>query len=297
MGRMFRILSDGPAPALPAGEPAPYVEVGGPDGLVTSWTAPAAVARQVVLPAAPVEVVAAPAEPEPEPEPREEPGFRPLSVAFHRFLPPGAPPVPAGVSPDLVTYHFPLHPVSAEYRAVRDEIARQYADDGPKVALFVSALPQSGATTVLLNLAASLAADQGRKVLVVEAGAAPAAARRLGAADAPGLAEVLALATPLAWAVQPTAVPNLHALAAGSGVLASDDLPKLLGQLRGWFDWVLVDGGAWDEASPAAALAPAADGVYLVSRQGDLDRPEFTGLRAAVAATGGAPKGYVTTRG
>jgi Mrp family chromosome partitioning ATPase len=106
---------------------------------------------------------------------------------------------------------------------------------------------------------------------------------------------------PLAWAVQPTPVTNLHVLAAGrptsatAGQLAAD-LPRLLGQLRQWFDWVLVDCGVWNDVPDRAPAGPATDAVYLVTRQADIDRPEFGALRGEVAAAGGDLKGYVTTR-
>jgi Mrp family chromosome partitioning ATPase len=74
------------------------------------------------------------------------------------------------------------------------------------------------------------------------------------------------------------------------------DFPRLLAQLRQWFDWVLVDAGVWAEAAAREAAGPSADAVYLVTRQADIDRPEFTALRGAVAASNGLLRGYVTTR-
>jgi Mrp family chromosome partitioning ATPase len=120
-------------------------------------------------------------------------------------------------------------------------------------------------------------------------------------AETPGLAEVLGQMVPLAWALQPTAVENLHALSAG--VPADDtakamaaDFPRLLAQLRQWFDWVLVDAGVWDESLGQESAGPACDAVYLVTRQADIDRPEFAGLRASVTSAGGLLRGYITTR-
>ena len=40
----------------------------------------------------------------------------------------------------------------------------------------------------------------------------------------------------------------------------------------------------------------AADAVYLVTRESDAERPEFTGLRTWVKQLGGPLRGYVTTR-
>jgi Mrp family chromosome partitioning ATPase len=288
MGRMFRIISErgrataDDAPAVT--DDIPFVEIGGPEGVVSSAppvvepTTPAVVQIPVTA-ANVVEAVTT------------EPPARVLSVAFHRLPKNGLRLVPAGVVTDLVTFHWPDHPVSHEYRAVRNEMTAQY-DGTPRLMLFTAAVPETGATTVLLNLAVSLASETQAKVLVVDANTSrPAIARRLGLAESPGICEVLNQSTPLAWAIQPTPIANLHALTFGQGNHAGS-LPSLLEQLRHWFDWVLIDAGVWSSDTPAAAV----DGVYLVTRHTDADLPEFVGLRAIVASAGGIPRGYLTTR-
>lgn len=296
MGRMFRIISEGHDTTPPSTGPAvavedvPYVEVGGPDGVVTSILAPPKPAAPRLMPNPPTPVVA--------PDPRV------LSVAFHRFPKAGLRLLPTGIAPEVVTYHFPDHAVSAEYRQVKDEIRRQFPEPGPRVLLFTAAAPVAGTTTVLLNVAVALAqeSDPAPRVLAVDANfARPGLARRVGASDTPGLAEVLGQEMPLAWAIQPTPVPTLHVLAAGhptdpTAQAMAADFPRLLAQLRQWFDWVLVDAGVWADAAGRDAAGPAADAVYLVTRQADIERPEFTALRGTVASSNGLLRGYVTTR-
>jgi Mrp family chromosome partitioning ATPase len=232
----------------------------------------------------------------PPPDPRV------LSVSFHQFPAANLRLLPSGVAPELVTYHFPDHPVSGEYRAVVAELKKPFTDAGPRTLLFTAAAAVAGTSTVLMNSAVALAQEGGPRVLVVDANLPrPGAARRFGATEAPGLAEVLGQTVPLAWAVQPTPITNLHVLAAGSPVAGSAtrmaaDLPRLLAQLKQWFDWVLVDCGVWTEFDDRTATGTAADGAYLVTRQHDLDRPEFGALRGAVAAAGGHLRGYITTR-
>ena len=315
MGRMFRIITEGGQEPHPSSSSAiadvPFVEVGGPEGVVTSIPLPATRATVAIPPA--VIPVPRPAAPEPEtdteldhdpestPLTLPNPDARFLSVSFHRFPRTGLRLLPGGVSADVIVYHQPDHPVSSEYRTVRDEIRKQFEEPTPRVLLFAAATPVAGTTTVLLNTAASLTQD-GARVLIVDANFdRPAVARRLGIPETPGLAEVLGQTVPLAWALQPTAVENLHALAAGlpadetPRVMAAD-LPRLLSQLRQWFDWVLVDGGVWDEWLGQESAGPACDAVYLVTRQADIDRPEFAGLRVSVNNAGGVLRGYVTTR-
>jgi hypothetical protein len=314
MGRMFRIITEGGREPDTTGtvgvDTVPFVEVGGPEGVVTSI--PASPARTVAPEPVVIPVMRPAPVPEPEPDTRPEVGPEPvsrpgpdarvLSVSFHRLPKSGLRLLPGGVSSDVIAYHAPDHPVSGEYRTVRDEIRAQFVEPTPRVLLFTAAAPVAGTTTVLLNLAATLAQESGARVLIADANYdRPAVARRLGVAEAPGLAEVLAQTVPLAWALQPTAIENLHALGAGDPIdgtpaAMASDLPRLLTQLRQWFDWILVDAGVWDEWLGQESAGPACDAVYLVTRHEDIDRPEFVGLRTAVPAAGGSLRGYITTR-
>jgi Mrp family chromosome partitioning ATPase len=299
MGRMFRIISEGfaqpnghgpavellatPAPRpdddwSPSGD-VPFVEVGGPAGVVTSVPAQA---KPAAKPAAPAKA---------KDDPKNDSRY--LSVSF-RHVPVLT--LAGGISPDVVAFHLPDHAVSGEYRALADEIRDQLSAAGPKAVLFTSAVPNSGTTTVALNLAATLARDPDAAVLVVDAAVEnPSAARKLAAADSPGLSDVLAQKVPLAWAVQPTPAARLHVLAAGDGGHASPDVGKLVEQLKQWFDWILIDGGTWGRRADREPLAAAADAAYAVARLTDLERPEFHALRTALPKVGKL-KGYVTTR-
>ncbi len=307
MGRMFRVISDGPdAPSTPDREPVPtmnpyptesvpFVEVGGPEGVVTSH------ARGPGRPAGTLpRVVTIPA---PEPARHAAPTFTPaervLSVAFHKMPKPGLRIMPTGIAPEVVAYHHPDHPVSAEYRLVRDEIRRQFDAPGQRTVLFTSGSPAAGTTTVTVNVAVALAQDPAARVLVIDANPdRPAVAARLGVADAPGLTDVLSQSVPLAWAIQSTAVPGLHVLAGGAPAdrppgFVAHELPRLLVQVRQWFDWVLVDTGVWDHTFGRDTAAGTGDAVYLVTRHTDLERMEFHTLRGSV---GPNLRGYITTR-
>ena len=324
MSRMFRVIS-GPSND-PFGERGPetlslhreaggedgvpYVEVGGPEGVVHSipkvQAAPAMSRTAPNSYAAPA-AVRMPVPPMPAPQayvpPADEPSDpRYLSVTFHRIPKAGLRMMQSGVAPEIVAFHFPDHPISGEYRTVRDEIVRQFDEPGSKVSLFASAASAAGTTTVLVNLAVSLAAEFGSRMLLVDANLArPGIARRLGCAEAPRLAEVIGQSIPLAWALQPTPVANVHVLAAGTPgdhteEAMANEFPKLLAQLRQWFDWVVVDAGVWGDLPSAEATFANTDAVYLVTRSGDIELPGFGSLRSDISQLGGRVRGYISTR-
>jgi Mrp family chromosome partitioning ATPase len=302
MGRMFRIITEGsldyPGHAATATESepflngsAPYIEVGGPQPIFHG------------LPKQPARVTTA-----------EKPAQLPTRAAavdegyvtakLHDIAPkPTAEPLPVTVHPSVVAFHHPDHAASGEYRGLRDELRRQVGQEHQsKAVLFTAAASDNGTTTVLLNLAVTLAKEPHTRVLVIDADFdRPSAARKMGLSDVPGLSEVLNQSMPVAWVLQPTAVPKLQVLGAGKPTadtlpLMSTDFPKLVGQLRQWFDWVLIDGGVWGERPHRDATSPAYDGVYLVTRQAEMDRPVFNSLRSQVAKHGGLLRGFISTR-
>ncbi len=324
MSRMFRVVTGAggtlPAPVrapekvqsiqleAPSDEYTPYIEVGGPEGVVTSMSRP--VPRTVAPMPAPIAERVSFALPTPKSTPilaqppmvAAESDARILSVTFHRLPKLGLRLLPTGISPDIIAYHQPDHAVSGEYRIVRDEIVNQFEEPGPRVTLFTSASGLAGTTTVMMNFAVSLTQEHGSRVLLVDANfARPGIARRLGASESPGLAEVLGQAIPLAWALQPTPLTNLHLLSTGTATdatedLLTSDLPKLLGQLRQWFDWVIVDAGVWNELPGNDATAAVTDAVYLVTRHDEIERLEFANLRADITNSAGPVRGYISTR-
>lgn len=297
---------------LTAADDTPYVEVGDPAGAV--FSPGPAVVKFPPLPAVAARTapVAAP-RPAPAPQPQQPAEARTfprlaaspsyLSVSFHDLSGRVRTPDQAdGPDPALVAFHLPDHPVSGEYRVLRDEVRAQFADHGPRVLFFTSAAGESGTTTVALNLAVTLARETAGRVLVVDANVTrPGVSRMMGLKSAPGLVEVLGHEVPLAWAAQPSALPNLQILAAGGNPASppgglADDLPRLAEQLRQWYDWVLIDAGVWGVLPDRDAACPAADAVYLVARESAVDRSEFAGLRGWVKELGGLLRGYVTTR-
>jgi hypothetical protein len=281
-------------------EDAPFIEIGGPGGPVFSPSA---------TPTPPPPRLAPETTPLPQPEtarayPRLAPSTAPayLSVRFHDVIARGAKPNGDGPDTSLVAFHLPEHPVSGEYRTLRDEIRKQLPDATSRVLLFTAALAEAGTTTVLSNLAVTLAGEGKTRVLIVDGNVSkPAVAAKLGVKAGPGVCEVLAHHVPLTWAVQPSAVPNLEVLAAGDATDATPaavcrEFARLLGQFRQWYDWVLVDNGVWGGMPERDAACSVADAVYLVTRDTDTERPEFVAVRGWVKELGGLLRGYVTTK-
>ena len=193
MSRVYNVLTGAARPAPPPvaaipddgvwentedtenSEETPFIEIGGPKGPI--FFSPPAASLAAAIPAiVPTPVPTPRVVPEAKADPaREFPRLVPataapayLSVRFHEIArAPGK--TGDGPDPSLVALHFPEHAVSGEYRVLRDEIRKQLPEPTPRVLLFAAANPEAGTTTVLLNLAVTLAHDGKTKVLVADA--------------------------------------------------------------------------------------------------------------------------------
>jgi Mrp family chromosome partitioning ATPase len=275
------VSSDVPPPPpedlLPDGEEMPFIEIGpkrqvegSPDVLAMPLPHPGKPAGAVLL--------------------------GPHSVQFRNLSQPAGPELAA----ELVAYHAPHQPAARQYAELLGSLLHSARKKSGKsqALLFTAVRAESGATTVLLNVAIT-AAQQGNKVVVVDGNLRrPGVARKLGLPDAPGLAELLAGECPADEPLRETAVEGLVALTAGAPAPVLVDvgaLHALVEQLREAFDLVLVDGPRWDGRSGCLALAQACDAVFLVAVAAEADSPPASELMRQMPGEGIALAGCVLT--
>ena len=171
----------------------------------------------------------------------------------------------------LTVHEDPQAPRAEAFRQLRTNLQFIDVDRPHRIIVVTSAMPSEGKTTTLANLAIALA-TAGHRVLVVDADL-----RRPKLAELLGLDRSVGLTNVLSGRVAPGQV--IQHWAGGVDVLASGPLPpnpsELLGStqmasalrhLGAQYDIVLVDTPPLLPVTDAAAVAPATDGVLLVSR-------------------------------
>ena len=205
------------------------------------------------------------------------------------------------ISPDLITYHRPDHPISKQYAALLEQMLLGLTPGPAPVLLLTGSAPRVGTTTVLLNLAVC-AAGANRRIVAVDANYhQPDLASLLGLEDQPGWMNVLAGNLALEQAVQQTSLRNLQVLPGDptgetQGIaLAPDAVRWVLRWLRERFDIVLVDGPDLKHGSDLAVLAPACDGLYLVVPQSEASLAQDRTLVQNLPRLGGRLRGLVHT--
>ncbi len=181
----------------------------------------------------------------------------------------------------LVARETPDATVLEAYRALRTSLAFAGVGSTPKVILVTSPTPDDGKSTSTANLAASLA-QQRQRVLVIDADMRRGSLHRtLGGSRTPGLSEVLSgQVEPLA-AIQSLAFNELgriDLISTGAippnpaELLASTRVPDLFELLEPRYDTILVDTTPVNVVADVLAVARHVDGVVLVARGGRTEK-------------------------
>jgi capsular exopolysaccharide synthesis family protein len=204
------------------------------------------------------------------------------------------------VKSPLVAFDDPHAPLAEAFRQLRTNVRFIDVDREHKVILVTSASPVEGKSATVCNLGLALA-EAGTRVLIVDADLRrPTVARCLGVDGTIGLTNVLVNRLAAAQAIQP-AGPALDVLPSGltppnpSELLGSEQMANLIAELRGSYDVILIDTSPLLPVTDAAVLAPRADGVIIVVRQGKTTVHDVQAARDALDTVSGRILGSVMT--
>jgi len=158
-------------------------------------------------------------------------------------------------------------------RTLHWSISLTYPDQTPKTILITSAGASEGKTSVATCLAL-VQSQAGQKVVLIDADTRRSMVSNLtGIAGEPGLLDILSGRAALEAALrQVPGQPNLRIIPAGAplpntpNLLASQRMDKLLADLAGHYDLVIIDSPPSMAASDARILAQKADATVMVVR-------------------------------
>lgn len=181
-------------------------------------------------------------------------------------------PQAAGARLPLVIFDAPHSMTAEQLRQVRTRLQHAVSLDTTRSIMISSPSPGDGKTTIACNLAAGLALN-GRRILLVDGNfRRPEIHRIFAVGNEQGFSDVLNGALPFDQAVQETQVPNLSIMPSGprpvnaTEIFESQLLVDFIERALEEFDHVIFDSGPLMVVSESVAMAPRVDGVVSVVR-------------------------------
>ena len=178
----------------------------------------------------------------------------------------------AGAPLPLVIFQAPHSMLAEQYRQLRSRLQHAASLDSTRSILITSPSPEDGKTTVACNLAAGLALN-GRRILLVDANFRRPELHRVFSVDnSTGFSSALSSLDAFPSSVVQTQVPNLDVMPSGprppngTELLESQLLNDFIERALEEYDHVIFDSGPLLFVSESVALAPRVDGVVTVVR-------------------------------
>ncbi len=194
-------------------------------------------------------------------------------------------PQSAGAPLQTIIFQAPHSMLAEQFRQVRSRLQHAASLDSTRSLMVTSPSPGDGKTTVATNLAAGLALN-GRRILLVDANfRRPELHKIFGLPNDQGFSAVLNSIDNFSSAVCQTQVPNLDILPSGprpsnsTELIESQLLIDFIERALEEYDHVIFDSGPFLFVSESVALAPRVDGVVTVVRARANSRGLLTRLR------------------
>jgi capsular exopolysaccharide synthesis family protein len=176
--------------------------------------------------------------------------------------------------------HWEMASIFAEaFRSLRTSLLYSAPDHPPKTLMVTSLQPEDGKTSIVTNLAITLAQLRAGDVLVVDGDMRrPNLHEILDIPQAPGLSTFLTGQAELRDVIIATSIPNLSVIPSGrtpvnpAELLASARLRQAIDALGDRFAYIAFDTGPLFGVSDAMVLAGQVEGVVLVLRHGRASR-------------------------
>jgi capsular exopolysaccharide synthesis family protein len=206
--------------------------------------------------------------------------------------------------PNLVILNNDLDQRFVEgYRVIRTALNYSWSEPGSRIITVTSTAPGEGKTLTAVNLALTLAAQEGRTLLIDADLRKPTTQSLVRARRTPGLSDVLVGKAKASEAIQTKLKEtDLAYLSSGTHVPSPADLLTnrtmrgLLEGLRKFYDWIIVDTPPVGAVSEPLILAPLTDGVVVVTGAEMVPRKAVLHTLERIHDTGARILGVVLNR-
>lgn len=174
----------------------------------------------------------------------------------------------------MVSHRAPKSIASESFRSLRTALRYCSLKKQKQVMLITSSLPGEGKSTIACNLGIILA-QTGSRVLIIDCDLRRSSLHeKFGFSAGPGLTELLASEIMLSDALQHTEVKGVDLLRAGATppnpaeILGSEVMARFVEEMRGAYDFIVIDAPPVLAVTDAPVLTAVADLVLMVLQTG-----------------------------
>lgn len=192
-------------------------------------------------------------------------------------------------TPRLIVSEEPKSVISEQFRTIRTNLKFSLVDKELRTLVVTSATPSSGKSTISVNLAATIASED-KKVLLVDADLRkPKVHKIFKVRNHSGLTSLLTNKyAKLEGMVHQTSIKDLSFMTSGaippnpSELLGSNRMAELLEEMKSSYDLIIFDTPPVLAVTDSQVLASETDGVILVIPKGQVKADEVISAKEAL---------------
>lgn len=203
---------------------------------------------------------------------------------------------------NVISLKNPKSVAAEAFRTLRTNIQFSSLDEEIKTMIVTSTQPGEGKSTVMVNLAVTIA-QSGKRVVLLDCDLRkPSIHKKLGMTNSEGITSVLSQEKSLEEAMKLMNVPNLCVITSGpippnpAELLGSKKMKAFLKELEDHFDIILIDAPPVLAVTDAQILANLAQGVIFVTSYGQTEKLAVVRAKELVEKVGGKILGVVVNK-
>lgn len=200
---------------------------------------------------------------------------------------------------NLITLKNPKSRTAEAFRTLRTNIQFSSLDKEFKSIVVTSSGAGEGKSTVLSNLAITMA-ESGKKVILVDCDfRKPSIHKKMGITNSVGLTNILVQDVKKEECIVTTTVNNLSILTSGpippnpAELIGTQKMKNFIEILKSEYDIVLIDAPPVLAVTDAQILATIADGVIFVASYGEAQKDALVDAKELIDKVGGKILGIV----
>jgi len=203
---------------------------------------------------------------------------------------------------NLISLKNPKSQAAEAFRTSRTNIQFSSLDDDLKSIVVTSTGPSEGKSTVMANLAVTMA-QSGKRVVLIDCDfRKPTVHRKFGLPNSQGLTNVLAQDKKTHECIISTNIPNLYVITSGptppnpAELLGTKKMKAVLNEVGQMFDMILIDAPPVLAVTDAQILSTLANGTIFVASYGQAEKYGLVKAKEAIEKVGGKVLGVVINK-